>query len=55
MKAFNHQVSDNEQFPYEQVNYMKRQPRANVRDMNYNFEQFREYTAMYEGARIKDE
>lgn len=33
---------------------MKRQPRVNVRGMNYNFEQFREYTSMYEAARSKD-
>lgn len=44
----------NEKFPYEQVDYMKRQPRTDVTKMNYNFEQMREYTAMYETARIKD-
>jgi hypothetical protein len=33
---------------------MSRQPRATVREKNYNFEQFREYTAMYEAARVKD-
>ena len=34
---------------------MSRQPRANIRSHNYNFEQFKEYTAMYENARVKDE
>ena len=34
---------------------MKRQPRTNVRSLNYNFEQFRQYTSMYEAARVKDE
>jgi len=41
--------------PYEQVGYMSRQPRINMRNKNYNFEQFREFTAMYETARVKDE
>ena len=45
----------NQRFPYEQENYMKRQPRTTVREMNFNFEQFREYTAMYEEARVKDD
>jgi len=34
---------------------MSRQPRSNVREQNYNFEQFKEYTSMYETARVKDE
>jgi hypothetical protein len=34
---------------------MKRQPRANLRDKNFNFEQFSEYTSIYEEARAKDE
>jgi hypothetical protein len=34
---------------------MKRQPRANLRDKNFNFEQFSEYVSMYEEARAKDE
>lgn len=33
---------------------MKRQPRANVRALSFNFEQFRKYTAMYESARKQD-
>jgi hypothetical protein len=45
----------NDPMPYEQKGYMSRQPRANVRSLNYNFEQFRQYTAMYETARKKDE
>ena len=28
----------NIKYPYEQVNYMSRQPRANIRMHNYNFE-----------------
>lgn len=34
---------------------MKRQPRTNLREKNFNFEQFNEYATIYEDARIKDE
>ena len=37
------------------TDYMKRQPRLNLRDKNFNFEQFSEYTDIYETAREKDE
>jgi hypothetical protein len=53
-KAFNLENATNDPWPVEQVDYMKRQPRVNVRAMNYNFEQFRSYTAMYETARHED-
>lgn len=33
---------------------MERQPRAKL-DKNYNFEQFRKYTALFESAQEKDE
>lgn len=45
----------NEQYNYLQEDYLKRQPRVNVRAMNYNFEQFKEYTKIYEDARVKDD
>lgn len=55
MKIQNKAQPVNDKFPYEQPDYLQRQPRANVREFNYNFEQFREYTSMYEEARKKDE
>lgn len=45
----------NELYPYEEVDYMKRQPRAQVERMNYNFEQFRKYTHLYDRAKRRDE
>ena len=35
--------------------YMSRQPRFNLRNKNFNFEEFKKYTAMYEEARELDE
>ena len=40
---------------YEKTDYMSREPRLNLRAENFNFEQFQQYTAMYETARSKDE
>lgn len=54
-KGENLEQGRNDPMPYEQVGYMSRQPRNNMRNKNYNFEQFREFTAMYETARVKDE
>ena len=34
---------------------MKREPRANLQKRNFNFEEFKNYSAMYEQARVKDE
>ena len=39
---------------YEREGYMKRQPRLDLSKYNYNFEQFREYTALYERAKKRD-
>ena len=41
---------------YEQTGYMKRQPRLDLKKHvgNYNYEQFREYTALYEKAKKRD-
>ena len=40
---------------YEKTGYMSRQPRMNLRQKNFNFEQFQKYTHKYEAAREKDE
>lgn len=44
-------------YQYELEGYMKRQPRVDLKkDVgNYNYEQFREYTALYEEAKKKDD
>jgi hypothetical protein len=44
-------------YQYELEGYMKRQPRVDLKkDVgNYNYEQFREYTALYEEAKLKDD
>lgn len=34
--------------------YFKRQPRVDLKTQNYNFEQFRRFTEMFEGAAEKD-
>jgi hypothetical protein len=41
-------------FQYEREGYMSRQPRIDLKQYNYNFEQFREYTTLYERAKKKD-
>jgi len=40
---------------YEITDYMKRQPRLDLRSRNFNFEEYRRYVEMYEDARTKDE
>lgn len=44
-------------YQYELEGYMKRQPRVDLkRDVgNYNYEQFREYTELYEESKAKDD
>jgi hypothetical protein len=44
-------------FQYELEGYMKRQPRVDLKkDVgNYNYEQFREYTSLYEESKKKDD
>jgi hypothetical protein len=44
-------------YQYELEGYMKRQPRVDLKkDVgNYNYEQFREYTALYEESKKKDD
>jgi len=44
-------------YKYELEGYMKRQPRLDLKKSvgNYNYEQFREYTELYEEAKIKDD
>lgn len=44
-------------YQYELEGYMKRQPRVDLKkDVgNYNYEQFREYTALYEDSKKKDQ
>jgi hypothetical protein len=42
-------------YQYELEGYMKRQPRLDLSKLNYNREQFREYTALYEEAKVKDD
>lgn len=54
-KRFNLEQGENHRENYEMTDYMKRQPRANLRDKNFNFEQFSEYSDIYEEAREKDE
>jgi hypothetical protein len=39
---------------YSKENYMTRQPRIDLSKYQYNYEQFRQYTAFYEEARKKD-
>ena len=43
-------------YKYEQTGYMQRQPRLDLKKHvgNYNYEQFKEYTALYEKAKKKD-
>lgn len=40
---------------YELTNYMKRQPRMDLRVRNFNFEEYKPYIEMYEDSRTKDE
>jgi hypothetical protein len=54
-QRFNLEQGENNADNYELKDYMKRQPRANLRDKNFNFEQFSEYVSIYEEARAKDE
>lgn len=44
-------------YQYQLEGYMKRQPRLDLKkDVgNYNYEQFREYTSLYESAKKKDD
>ena len=43
-------------YQYELEGYLKRQPRLDLKEKvgNYNYEQFREYTSLYEEAKKKD-
>ena len=41
-------------YQYEKEGYMKRQPRTDLSKHNYNHEQFKEYTTLYEEASRKD-
>lgn len=41
-------------FQYEREGYMSRQPRVDLTQYNYNFEQFKEYTTLYERSKKKD-
>lgn len=40
---------------YEKEGYMLRQPRLDLTKYNYNFEQFKEYTALYDECKKKDQ
>lgn len=40
---------------YEFTDYMKRQPRMDLRTRNFNFEAYHPYIKMYEDSRVKDE
>lgn len=44
-------------YQYQLEGYLKRQPRLDLKKSvgNYNYEQFREYTALYEEAKLKDD
>jgi hypothetical protein len=42
-------------FKYNKEGYMSRQPRIDFKGKNYNFEQFRDYTRLYESAKKKDQ
>lgn len=44
-------------YQYELEGYMKRQPRLDLKKHvgNYNYEQFREYTALYDEAKLRDD
>ena len=42
-------------YDYTLDNYMMRQPRLDLSKHQYNYEQFREYTALYEEAKAKDD
>lgn len=42
-------------YDYEREGYMKRQPRLDLSKYNYNFEQFSQYTQLYEQAKKKDQ
>jgi hypothetical protein len=46
---------ENELGNYEHTDYMKRQPRLELRSKNFNFEDFRRFTQTYEKARAIDE
>lgn len=41
-------------YDYERTGYMTRQPRLDLSKYNYNYEQFKQYTSLYEEARAKD-
>ena len=54
-KADNLAHGENELGEYEMTGYLSRQPRYNLRNKNFNFEEFNKYTQLYEEARAKDE
>jgi len=49
-------IAADSKWRYELTGYMKRQPRLDIEKQvgNYNYEQFREYTALYERAKKRD-
>jgi hypothetical protein len=49
-------VEGDTSYLYELEGYMKRQPRLDLKKTvgNYNYEQFKEYTALYDDAKKKD-
>lgn len=53
---FRKRVDGDTSYLYELEGYMKRQPRLDLKKTvgNYNYEQFKEYTALYDGAKKKD-
>ncbi len=57
-EAFLHKrrVEADTSYLYELEGYMTRQPRLDLKKSvgNYNYEQFREYTALYDSAKEKD-
>ena len=49
-------IAADSSYQYEQTGYMQRQPRLDLKKHvgNYNYEQFKEYTALYEKSKKKD-
>jgi hypothetical protein len=49
-------IAADSKWKYELTGYMQRQPRLDIKKQvgNYNYEQFREYTALYERAKKRD-
>lgn len=41
-------------YGYTKDNYMKRQPRVDLTKYNYNYEQFKKFTQLYDAAKKKD-